>query len=110
MEKILIVEFVKGKRRGVYDAIINEYSSIIIDWRVSLLKSVIESDLEKLTGEKVKLNYFSLAKSVRKFKNKKPIISREKKPSTPHASHRYDFKDAHELDENESIKPGSFKL
>lgn len=110
MEKTLIVEFVKRKRRGVYDAIINEYSSIIIDWRVSLLKSVIETDLERHCSEKVQLNYFSLAKAVRKYKKKRPTIPKKEKTSTPNANHRYDFKDAHELDEKESIKPGSFKL
>lgn len=110
MEKALIVKFLKGRRRGIYDSIVNEYSSIMFDWRVNLLKSVIESDLEKQTGEKVNLNYFSLAKAVRKFKKKRPAISKKENTSTPNASQRYDFKDAHELDEKELTKPGSFKL
>jgi hypothetical protein len=51
-----------------------------------------------------------LAKAVKKFKKKRPVITKKEKPSTPNANHRYDFKDAHELDEKESIKPGSFKI
>ena len=110
MKKTLIVKFVKEKHPGVYKAIVDEYSSIIIGWRLSLLRRIIEIDLERHTGEKVKLNYFALAKAVKKFKKKRPVPSRIEKPSTSNANHQYDFKDAHELDEKGSIKPGSFEL
>lgn len=110
MEKSLIVKFIKEKHRGVYDAIVNEYSSIIIGWHISILRRVIEIDLEKHTGEVVKLNYFSLAKAVKNFKKKRQAPMKSEKASTPTANPRYDFKDAHELDEKKSTKPGSFKL
>jgi hypothetical protein len=38
MKKALIVKFVKEKQRGVYDAIVDEYDSIIIGWKISLLR------------------------------------------------------------------------
>ena len=110
MEKALIVKFVKEKHRGIYDAVVDEYSSIIEGWHVSLLRNVIEIDLERHTGEKVKLNYFSLAKAVKKFKKNKPLAYRKEITSSPKAKSRYDFKDAHELDEKKSTKPGSFEL
>jgi len=109
MRKALIVKFVKEKRRGVYDAIVDEYSSIIFSWKINLLVNIIETDLEHHTGEKVILNYFGLAKAIRKFKLK-PTNSKKEKPLTPHAKQGYDFKDAHELEEKEATKPGSFKL
>ena len=71
MKKTLIVKYVKEKHRGAYDAIVAEYSSIIPGWTIGLLKSVIQIDLERHTGEKVKLNFFSLAKAVKKFKAKR---------------------------------------
>jgi len=76
MKKARIVKFVKEKHPGVYDAIVDEYSLIIIGWSVRLIKSVIQIDLERHTGERVKLNYLNLAKAVKKFKAKKIDIKK----------------------------------
>ncbi|MBS1508561.1 MAG: hypothetical protein JSS79_18135 [Bacteroidetes bacterium] len=108
MKKNLIVQFLKEKNKNVYDAIVDEYATIILGWPINLLKRVIEVDLERQTGEAVRLNYFSLCKAVKKFKKKRPVL--EKKPSsTPRANSKYEFKDAHEL-ETESTTPGSFTI
>jgi len=113
MDKSLIVKFIKEKKRGVYNAITDEYSLIIMDDspHVSLLKNVIEIDLEKHTGEEVKLNYFSLWKAMKKFKKRNPPGKKDmnKAPMMKKENPRYDFKDSHELEEK-NIKPGSFKL
>ena len=108
MKKNLIVQFLKEKNRNVYDAIADEYATIILGWKINLLKRVIEVDLQRHTGEEVKLNYFSLCKAVKKFKRKFPG-SEKKIQTTPLANSKYDFKDAHELEE-EAVIPGSFKL
>lgn len=108
MRKNLIVQFLKEKNKNVYDAIVNEYATIILGWKINLLKRVIEVDLQRHTGEEVKLNYFSLCKAVKKFKRKFPTIEK-KIQSAPLANSRYEFKDAHEL-EKETSAPGSFKL
>ena len=70
MKKTRIVKILKEKHRGAYDAIVREYSLIITGWRINLLQRIIEIDLERHTGEKVKLNFFSLSKAVKKFKVK----------------------------------------
>jgi len=110
MEKSDIVKFVKEKRKGVYNAIVQTYSSILDGYHTTLMKNIIEIDLEKNTGERIKLNYDSLIKAVRRSlinnnrKSKRGISS-----SSPKAN-RYDFKDDHEIDESKKNKPGSFKI
>ena len=108
MKKNLIVQFLKEKNKNVYDAIVDEYATLIPGWRINLLKRVIEVDLEKHTGEQTKLNYFSLSKAVKKFKKRFPNIER-RTLSIPPAKAKYEFKDAHELEEETRV-PGSFKL
>jgi hypothetical protein len=111
MDKTLIVRFVKEGKKRIYDTIVNEYSTLVDGWSINLLKRVIELNLEKNTGEQVTLQYHALRKAVKKFKKNgglsKPKL---KTDSTPPAKSNFDFKDAHELDEKKSAKPGSFKL
>lgn len=110
MDKAFIVKFIKEKNKNIYDAIVNEYSSIVQGWPVNLLKRVIEIDLEQHTGEKIKLHYHALCKAVKKFKKKggQPRVLKKQMHSSPNAKSKYDFKDAHELEKETS--PGSFKI
>ena len=71
MKRTRLVKLVRENRPSAYDAIVNAYSLIIIGWRINLLRRIIEIDLERHTGEKVKLNFFNLSKAVKKFKTKK---------------------------------------
>lgn len=70
MKRTRLVKLVRDNRRSAYDVIVNAYSLIVTGWRINLLKRVIEIDLERYTCEKVKLNFFSLSKAVKKFRMK----------------------------------------
>jgi hypothetical protein len=110
MEKSLIVKFIKEKRKGVYNAIVQTYSSVLNGHYTTLMKNVIEMDLEKNTGERIELNYDSLIKAVRRSLKNKSQASQRSFSSPLKATQRYDFKDDHEIDEGKKSKPGSFKI
>ena len=109
MEKSDIVKFVKEKRKGVYNAIVQTYSTILDGYHTTLMKNIIEIDLEKHTGERIELNYDSLIKAVRRSLINTNRKSKRGISSSPKAN-RYDFKDDHEIDESKKAKPGSFKI
>ncbi|MBS1681672.1 MAG: hypothetical protein JST48_08165 [Bacteroidetes bacterium] len=109
MEKSFIVKFVKEKRKGVYNAIVQTYSTILNGHHTTLMKNLIEIDLEKNTGERIELNYDSLIKAVRRSLINNNRKSKRGTPFSPKAN-RYDFKDDHEIDESKKSKPGSFKI
>src|SRR5258706_4918234 len=108
MEKSDIVKFVKEKRKGVYNAIVQTYSTILDGYHTTLMKNIIEIDLEKHTGERIELNYDSLIKAVRRSLTKSRSNS-HRMSSSPKAA-RYNFKDAHEIDDSNKTKPGFFKI
>ena|SRR5687768_9161020 len=101
MEKKHIIKFLKLRKRGIYKLIVELYADVITSMAITMALEVITEDLEKECGEKVELNYFSLAQAAAKFK--KEI---EGKPEAKKSSDR--FKDANELEEKQT-KPGGFK-
>ena len=109
MEKSDIVKFVKEKRKGVYNAIVLTYSTILNGHHTTLMTNLIEIDLEKNTGERIELNYDSLIKAVRRSLINNKGKSKRSTSFTPKAN-RYDFKDDHEIDGSKKAKPGSFKI
>ena len=102
MEKKHIIKFLKLRKRGVYKLIMEQYADVITSMAITMAVEVITEDLEKESGEKVELNYFSLAQAAAKFK--KDI---EGKPAQKKVRDR--FKDANELEEKQT-KPGAFKV
>lgn len=110
MEKKLIVKFVKEKRKGVYNAIVDVYANVLFgSFSVTLLKNLIELDLERFTGERITLNYDSLVKAIRRQSSGKSRPQLHKTFQSP-AAGKYDFKDSHESNETKSTKPGGFKI
>jgi hypothetical protein len=102
MEKKHIIKFLKLRKRGVYKLIVELYAEVITSMAVTMALEVIAEDLQKESGEKVHLNYFSLAQAAAKFK--KTI---EVNPGIKKGTNR--FKDANELEEKQT-KPGGFKV
>jgi hypothetical protein len=101
MEKMHIIKFLKLGKRGVYTLIVELYADVITSMAITMALEVIAEDLQKESGEKVELNYFSLAQAVAKFKKKI-----ESDPGIKKGTNR--FKDANELEEKQT-KPGGFK-
>lgn len=101
MEKKHIIKFLNGKKRGIYTLIVEMYADVITSMAITMAQEVIKEDLEKDSGEKVELNYFSLAQAVAKHK--------KKIKANPEAKRKPEFKDANELSDNQK-PPGSFKL
>jgi AAA15 family ATPase/GTPase len=102
MEKKHIIKFLKLRKRGVYKLIVELYADVITSMAVTMALDLITEDLENVSGEMVKLNYYSLAQAAAKFK--KDI---ESKPAEKKGANR--FKDANELEEKQT-KPGGFKV
>ena len=90
------------KKRGVYVLIVEMYSDVITSMAITMALDIIREDLEKESGAKVELNYFSLAQAVAKFKKKAMSKSQT-------GMGRREFKDANELTDNQSA-PGKFKI
>ena len=99
MEKKHIIKFLNAKKRGVYTLLVEMYADVITSMAITMALEIIREDLENESGEKVELNYFSLAQAVAKFKKKKA------KPE----SRKPEFKDAHELNDKQK-SPGTFTL
>jgi len=100
MEKQHIIKFLHTKKRGVYTLIVEMYADVISSMAITMALEIIREDLEKEPGDKVELNYFSLAQAVAKFKKKAKA-----KPET----RKREFKDANELTNNQKA-PGTFKV
>ena len=100
MEKKHIIKFLNAKKRGVYTLLVEMYSDVITSMETTMALEIIRADLEKDSEEEVKINYYSLAQAVAKFKKKAKL-----KPE----SRQLDFKDAHELSDKQK-SPGTFTL
>lgn len=101
MEKKHIIRFLNSKKRGVYALIVEMYADVVTSMAVTMAQDVITEDLEKDSGEKVELNYFSLAQAVAKYKRKIK--------AKPEGKRKPEFKDANEL-RNKQLPPGGFTL
>jgi hypothetical protein len=101
MEKKHIIKFLNEKKRGVYALLVEMYYDVLTSMAITMALEIIREDLEKESGGKVDLNYFSLAQAVSKFK---------KKTKKPEASKRkLQFRDANEISDHQ-ITPGKFKI
>lgn len=103
MEKKLIIRFLKAKRRGAYNLLVECYASQIFLLSKAMAVTVIEEDLASQCGSPITLNYFSLARAMTRYKKKHPT------PSTSPTKPASMFKDAHELKEGQ-ISPITFNL
>ena len=101
MEKKHIVKFLNAKKRGVYTLIVELYADVVSSMAITMALDIIHEDLEKETGAKVELNYFSLAQAVAKYKKKVNAKSID-------GSKKWQFKDANEI-KDQSV-PGKFKI
>jgi hypothetical protein len=103
MEKKHIVRFLKEKKRGVYTLMVEMYADLITSMAVTMALELIKEDLEKESGTKVDINYFSLAQAISKYKKEKPISH------SGLVAKEWEFKDTHELKEDQTA-PGIFKI
>jgi hypothetical protein len=112
MDKNDIVKFLTNKRRGIYSVIVAQYVDEISGIGVNLALELIEEDLEKSTGQKISLNYFSLAQAISKIRKSEKSISptAQSKNIKAKSSKKYAFKDAHESSPDIEMKAGSFKI
>jgi hypothetical protein len=101
MEKKHIVKFLKAKKRGVYALIVDLYADVVSSMAITMAIDIIREDLEKEAGQKVELNYFSLAQAVARQKK----LHGEKKRD---GLKKWEFKDANEIKDQSA--PGKFKL
>jgi hypothetical protein len=93
MEKKHIIKFLNGKKRGVYPLLVEMYATVVTTMATTMALEIIKEDLEMDSGEKVELNYFSLAQAVAKYK--------KKIKAKPEGKRKPEFKDAHELSEKQ---------
>jgi len=94
--------FLNEKKRGIYSLLAGMYSDLITSVPITMALQIIREDLEKESGEKVNLNYNSLARAVARSK-------RKSKSKGQAGMRRPEFKDAHELTDNH-MAPGKFKI
>src|SRR5687767_4029093 len=102
MEKKNLVKFLNARKRGVYKLLVEMYSEEVTSMPITIALEIIREDLRKESGEKVDLNYNSLARAVARSKKK----SRAKDEV---GIQTRDFKDANELTDIR-IAPGKFKV
>ena len=91
MEKKFIIRFLQEKRRGAYPLLVEAYAPLIFSLSKAMALTIIQEDLEKESGIRVSLNYFSLARAIQKYKKKHP------KSLAAGAELKREFKDASEL-------------
>jgi len=105
MEKALIVRFIRERQRGVYSVLVSHYADVIDSCAVTMALKLIEEDLEKETGQKTKLNYFSLNSAINKARKPSGNSNVAEKQSK-----KFVFKDEHEQKSTTKDSPGRFKL
>lgn len=102
MEKLLIIRFLKEKRRGVYARIANTYPDVVTSMTSKMAMQVIKEDLERESGEPVSLNYTTFAHAIAKFKKLQPV-------EEGNGQRKWDFKDAYEI-KSTQLRAGEFKI
>lgn len=100
MDKSIIVRFLKENKRGVYDLIATSYTDLVLSMKSKMAQVLIQEDLQKLSEEKIELNYFSLNRAISKVKRSDKSATKSNK--------QWSFKDDHEI-KDQSI-PGKFKI
>lgn len=104
MDKRQLVNFLKQKKKGVYNLVIEMYADVFsTSMSTPMALEVITQDLQNVSTEVIEINYFSLLKAIAKARKKGRIVKAEA------VKQKWNFKDAHELPDNR--KPaGSFTL
>jgi hypothetical protein len=87
-------------KKGSYSVLVQAYQELLISMPIVMALEIIREDLQKETEEKIELNYFSLARAGARFKKKNPQMAK---------STRFQFRDAHEI-EDVQLSPGRFKI
>jgi hypothetical protein len=100
MEKKHIIKFLNPRKRGVYALLVEMYADVINSMAINMALEIILEDLERESGEKIELNYYSFAQAVARFK---------KKGKAKREARKTEFKDAHELRDKQT-PPGTFTL
>ena len=100
MEKKHLIRFLKQSKKGSYSVLVQAYQELIASMPIVMAMEIIQEDLQKDTGERIKLNYFSMARAVARFKKKNPQAATRK---------QFHFKDSHETVDVQS-SPGRFKI
>ncbi|RAV99664.1 hypothetical protein [Pseudochryseolinea flava] len=96
MDKKLIIRFLKEKRRGAYNLLVELYGSQILPLSKTMAVTIIEEDLQQECGATIKLSYFSLARAISRYRKKNPTLA--PRVTNPPSI----FKDAHELKEGQT--------
>jgi hypothetical protein len=102
MEKKHIIKFLNGKKRGAYRLLVEMYSEEVTSMPVTIALEIIREDLRKESGEKVDLNYNSLARAVARSMKKSKVKDEV-------GIQKRNFKDANELTDSPTA-PGKFKI
>jgi hypothetical protein len=100
MEKKHLIRFLKASKKGSYSVLVQAYPEVILSMPIVTAMEIIQEDLQKDTDERIKLNYFSLARAIARFKKKHPQTAQSKE---------FQFRDSHEI-ENVQLGPGRFKV
>jgi len=109
MEREEIVRYLKNRQRGIYPIIVQHYADRIIGLGKRIALDIIKNDLEKFSGEKIDVSYFSLAKAISKYlkMNGRKVEHFVPKESLPKSSR---FKNAYEYPDSDNMRPGAFRL
>jgi hypothetical protein len=99
MEKKHLIRFLKTSKKGSYNVLVQAYQEFIFSMPIVMAMEIIQEDLQKDTDEQIKLNYFSLARAIARFKKKHPQMAQSK---------QFQFRDSHEI-EDVQLSPGRFK-
>jgi hypothetical protein len=96
MDKKLIIRFLKEKRHGAYNLLVEFYAPQIFSFSKTMALTLIEEDLEREVGSPMKLSYFNLARAMRRYQKKHPKVTMSGSKQV------FEFKDAYELKEGQS--------
>ena len=73
MEKKHIIKFLNPRKRGVYTLLVQTYADVINSMATNMALQIIVDDLERESGKKVDLNYYSFAQAVAKYRGRRTL-------------------------------------
>ena len=82
--------------------LVNVYADIVTSMPATMALELIQEDLAKESGAELKLEYFSLARAISRFK--------KKSLTNPGAVDKWNFRNANEIKEKGQLSPGKFKI
>lgn len=83
--------------------LVEMYADVVSEMPITMALTVIKEDLEKESGARLELHYFSVARAIARLKKSAT------KKSTALATRKLEFKDDHEIKDSQ-LGPGKFKL